>query len=659
MKRVFILIVGLLVLASMSIFAAGQQEAAAVAVTGKTVEDPGKDTFETLSEWEAYIGEKVTLQESPFMKAKVAAGEIPSLENRLPKEPVVFLPHTDVKKIGTWGDTVYMSSAGGIAGGANELACGFVMEHSYTKNIHMNIWLSMEPRDEGRVWYIKLREGLKWSDGTPYTTADVKFWYEDWVLNKEINPRLFDQMKQASGNPVIMEFLDDYTFQYVFEEPFVMMESVHMLGAWPCWFAKHYARQFHPNYTDKATLDKMVKEAGMNSWVELFNFKNNDYAGYDNPDKPFMVPWVCIQPKPATTIIFKANPFYYAVDVEGKQLPYIETLNIEMMADAEVAKLKALRGEFDFMMMFSVSLYPTAMEESKKGKIRVTRWGHTATNGGLLEFNLTTTDPILRPLFRDKRFRFGVSHAINREQIIALNYFGLVQAQQSGWSENSKFFDPDLLYAAIEYDPDLASKYLDEAGLNRRDSDGWRLRSDGKRMEVNIVTYAGDHEKDLEIIADNLKAVGLFTNWRIHGAVHTLRSANQLEVMYDAYNWGTNEGSYYQAASVGVPYGRGYWMVLWNMWYTTNGAEGEKPIPEILANLESYGRLNTSIDPDVRKAAMRDITQRGAENLWVVGTINNPGYTIIYNSKLQNVPTEFVAWRRGEFGRPTVWFLED
>ena len=66
-----------------------------------------------------------------------------------------------------------------------------------------------------------------------------------------------------------------------------------------------------------------------------------------------------------------------------------------------------------------------------------------------------------------------------------------------------------------------------------------------------------------------------------------------------------------------------------------------------------------SIEPNERKRAMAKITKIAAENLWTIGTINNPGYTVVYNAKMQNVPTEFKAWRRGEFGRPQVWYMEE
>ena len=634
---------------------------APVDAAAQLINSYGKDSYATVAEWEKASGKKLTFQESPAMKALVDAGKIPPLKDRLPEQPVVILPHSPDKKVGRYGDTIYMSSAGGLYGGTNEFTGGLVMEHSYTKGLHPNIWLSYEPQNGGIEWLIKLRKGLKWSDGTPYTTQDVRFWYEDIVLNKELSPNLMDQMRGPSGNPVKMEFMDDYTFKFIFEGPFTLEENVHMLGLDPCWHAKHYLKQFHPNYQDKATLDKMVKDGKFETWMQLINDRiaNGDWTGAGFLDMPTLAPWVAVQGKPNKQIIYKPNPYYYAVDAVGNQLPYMDMV-VEEMEDAEVAKLKTLNAELDFAMFFSVGLYPTAKEMEQEGKIKVARWGHSATNGGMIEFNLTTADPVLGPLFRDKNFRFGVSHAIDRNTVINLNYYDLLQPQQSGWSKNSEFYDANLLNTAIEFDADKANSFLDKAGLDKKDKDGLRLRSDGKRLELNFLTRAGDHEKDLGIYIDNLNAVGLYATVKVldWGALSEARKANKLEVVYDPYNWGTNEGAYYQAQSLGVPYGRGWWGQLWNNWYTSGGKEGQEPIPEILQVIDAYNNFNTTIDPAERKAAMKTITTIATENLWTIGSFNHPGYTVVYNAKVQNMPTDFVAWRRGEFGRPQVWFKE-
>jgi len=632
-----------------------------VPLVGQVIESYGKDNYATVAEWEQASGRTLTLTESPYMAELVAAGKIPPLKDRLPEQVNVFLPHTEEKKVGGYGGSaLYMSSVGGLYGGTNEFTGGFVMEHTYTQGLHPNIYLSYEPEKGGQVWVMKLRKGLKWSDGVPFTTEDVQFWYEDIVLNPELSPNLMDQMRAPSGKPVGVEIVDEYTFKFVFEGPFVIDEHVHMLGLDPCWHPKHFLKQFHPNYVDKATLDKMVADAKMESWMQLFTdrMENDGYTGTGMKGGPTLAPWVAIQGAPEKIYIYKPNPFYHAVDAVGQQLPYSDLI-VEKAEDPEVAKLKTVEAELDFAM-FGLDMFPIAKAKENEGKIKVARWGHSATNGGLFEFNLTTTDPVLRPLFRDKNFRFGVSYAMDRKTVIKLNWFDVLTPQQSAWSKLSPFYDEKLMNMAIEFDPAKAASFLDAAGLDKKDKDGWRLRSDGKRLELFAMTREGAHEKDLGIYIDNFKAVGLNMAAKVMdwAAIQTARTANELTLVYDAYNWGTNEGSYYQAQSIGVPYGRGFWCFLWNEWFTSGGKKGEEPIPEILEVIEAYNAFNSTIVPEERKAAMKIITTIAAENLWTIGSFNHPGYAVVYSAKLQNVPTAPVAWRRGEFGRPQVWYKE-
>jgi peptide/nickel transport system substrate-binding protein len=238
----------------------------------------------------------------------------------------------------------------------------------------------------------------------------------------------------------------------------------------------------------------------------------------------------------------------------------------------------------------------------------------------------------------------------------------MVQPQQSGWSINSPFYDAKLLKTAIEYDVNKANQLLDQAGLEKRDSAGWRLRSDGKRLELNMLTWTGSapDDKDAELIMADLRAVGLFINFRKldWSALQEIRNSNSIELVYDPYNWGTNEGSYYQAVSLGVPYNRGWWAPLWTTWMLTNGAQGEEPIPEVMEAIEAYWSFLSAVDITTQKREMSKITTIASENLWTIGTISTPGYTVIYNAKLHNLPSSNKAWGRAQWGRPQVWYVE-
>ena len=613
--------------------------------------------FATPADYQAKTGLTIPpYTEAPMLAAMVAAGDLPPVEDRVSEDPLVLLPLSEVKQVGRYTEKFQMVDKGWIGIAHSNHAMGMSNPYNFS-HAYPQVFKAATPSDDASVWTFELRRGMMWSDGQPFTTEDVRFWFEDDASNRELNPNVFENLVQKDGTSGRQNIIDEYTFQYVFDFPYLMGENIFDLMALSTYLPAHYLKQFHPKYNDD--LDALVKESGFNTWTELFRNKEDRWEQKNNIDKPVLTPWRVIVPIPNKTVIFERNPYYWAVDVAGQQLPYFDTVQLETGVDLEVAKLKALNGETDWFSNEGVAMFPVAKEEEREGKIRVTRHGHSGTNGGLLEFNLTSDDPVLRPIFQNRDFRFGVSHAINREQIIKLEYYGLTTPQQSCWSETSPFYDANLCNTALEYDPDLANELLDKAGLSERDADGYRMRPDGKRLGINMVMAAGDHEAAAEIVVSNLKDVGLAINTRVleWGALGQMRVNNELELVYDPYNWGTNEGIYYQAASLGIPYLRGFWAQKWTDWFTSNGERGEEPPAIIREAIDEYWKVKENLDWDVRAASMKRITEIAADNLWTIGIMTHPGYTIMYNAELQNVPTRFLAYHRTDISRPQVLFF--
>ncbi len=615
-----------------------------------------EDVYWSVSEYEELTGKKIEkFNEAPELRTLVAAGELPPVEERLPEEPLVVLPRSKDKKIGKYGGVLNVRWPG------VEAQSLIGNKHSFTDEIYPYVVESFEMAEGGREWTFRLRKGLKWSDSVPFTTDDVMFCYEDIGLNKEYSPGIPGWLQQASGGHLTFIKIDDYTFKIVSEVPYRLFESQDMRYK-PVFYPKHYLKQFHPKYQDKDTLDKIVKEAGVDSWVQVMQNSVSDWLQVNDVDKPVLHPWVIVQGTPEKIWIFKRNPYFFAVDTEGNQLPYIGEMRIETGASIEIQKLRAIAGETDFYAaLYQLDLYPLAKEAEKEGKIKVTRWAHSDINTADLEFNLTIEEPVLRKIFRDKRFRFAASYAIDRELMNELLFLGLLEPQQCGWSKASPFYNERLNKTAIEYDPAKANSLLDEMGLSKRDTDGWRLRPDGKRLEINMVLADWwEQDKIAEIIADNLKAVGLFVNLRIIGLSlwQEMRVANKLEATLISHTWWTNEGTQ-QANALGIPepgtaYGR-----LWYDWIASSGERGEKPIPEILEAIEAASKWKASFDPEERKRLMKKITDIAADNLWVIGTLSSGGWVVIFNAKLQNYPTEFFSWTRGDYGLPWMWFFEE
>ena len=661
MKKITVIAAVVLLICSgaMLSFAAGQQEAgpAAAAETGNIIEDPGKNAFATLAEWEAYIGKKLTLQEAPSLKKMVEDGKLPPLEQRLPKDPMVLLPFSKVKKIGVYQDVMYAE----VHGTHDSLCQPIGYEIGWFVNRYPQLLKSWETSADGRVYTWHLREGLKWSDGQPYTTEDILFWYEDVALNTDLTASLPASLRQTSGNPVKLEIIDAYTCRWTYEEPTIYENTPsENLGFYP----KHYLKQFHAAYQDKAALDKLVKDAGVNAWNELFTDKADFYGiWYRNPDRPVTSPWSLVQGKPNTTAIMRRNPYYHGLDAEGKQLPYVEEIRKRIEdAATDVTKLKALEGEIDFVQFDGIDLYPTAKEaERREGKIKVSTVTTTLPIGEHnLEFNQTTNDPDLRAIFQKKDFRFGVSYAINREMINKLNYYGMNGIGQVSYAPGHPYYNAELTTTAIEYDVAKANQLLDAAGLAKRDADGWRLLPNGKRFEITITTRVQYNvDKDAEIIVNNLKDVGIKVNLRSvdgWGALQSVRNSGEMHAFYGPA-WGTYQDSTNTTNWGALWANQGYWGPKWALWVASNGEQGEKPPEDVLKATELRQLIVTQVKLEDRIRTMKQITDIAARNLFGIGVVNLPPRVVVFNAKLQNVPMEERAW--SEQMRPQVWFFEE
>jgi peptide/nickel transport system substrate-binding protein len=655
----------LFVLSAMAVTAGGATDTTETAATSTAAADfqgLDRDTYATVAEFERLTGRRIAqFNESPMMAELVAEGKLPPVEERLPDQPLVLLPQATSKQVGTYGGTLRLNSKASYMGPTGAEKQHFISaEKEYTQNIFPNLAESFESPDGGKTWIITMRRGLKWSDGTPWTPDDVMFWYEDVVGNKEFQPQT-SYVLLTGGAPLVFEKVDQITWKIIADAPYHLEENVEDLMTLPPLYPKEYLKQFHPDYTSSADLDAMVKEGGFTSWVDLLENKTNRWSQNANVDKPVLTPWVLIQGAPAKTEIYHRNPYFHAVDIVGNQLPYFDMVRKEVVADVENAKLRALAGQDDIFITKLLDFFPVAKQEERNGKIMVTRWAHSQYNMATIEFNMTAPDLVLRDIFQNKDFRFGASHAINRELLNELIYSGMLEPQQACESERSLYHNARLCNTAIEYDPAKANQMLDAAGLDKRDSNNWRLRPDGQRLELNMISMVPwALDKTAEIIVDNFKEVGLFTTIRMvewgHG--QELVKNNKIDVFINGFTWFGNEGVPQFSCALGIPCPVTFWAPLWNHWLRSDGQEGERPIPELLQVWDAYKIILNSFDPEERKEQFKIVTDIAADMLWTIGTLSPGGFVVTYNPAMHNIPKEFSMWNRGDNGRPWLWFFE-
>ena len=652
-----------------AVFAAGSEDTAATADTEAAGEafnfEQAHGTYHwvTPTAFQQATGETVGAfnPEAPQLaQTGERVGQTAAVEDRLPLEPLVL-----GREIGTYGGTLHV-------GGGHFVSFQYAMtpysnygvglaEHTWTQGTYPNLVKGWDVEDGGRKYTLHLREGLRYSDGEPFTADDIMFWWDHIVPTDPTFPDLFTRIIISTGLYENVVKIDDYTVRVEYSKPSDNLFWVHFGKAVPA-HQKKYFSQFHPEFQDEDKLDEMVKEAGFSNWIELYEYKL-DIRGNTNTERPILLAWALKQ-VPPDDYILERNPYFWAVDPAGNQLPYLDRIYGFVGLEPDVRYLKAQAGELDFADV-PMGTYRLIKEKESEGKIRGQRMGGVGLNSAQLSFNLNHRDPAVREIFMDKRFRIAASHALNRERISELVFLGLVPPWQVASNEASDYYHERMAHSYIEYDPDKTKAMFDEIGLPVGD-DGFRRRLDGEPLQINLLTWDSSRLQSgriAEMMAEDLQAVGLDVNLKIMdgGVVRQTTTANDQDAVVVPGAWTTIEGGFWlgNSATAFVPVHTNGSMhaQLWYEWYESFGEKGEQPPPEMVQVMEWYREGLGTIDAAERKEIWFRMVDVAADNLWVIGTVQHPGYFKVLNTKLANYPEDTLPWDRGgDKGRPEIWF---
>jgi peptide/nickel transport system substrate-binding protein len=345
-----------------------------------------------------------TFKEAPMLADLVKAGKLPSVDKRLPEEPLVLKP-TD--EVGKYGGNWRMAFTGPADKQNME-------RHNHdhilywdakVEQVVPHVAKGWEVQDGGKTIVLKLRKGMKWSEGEPFTADDILFWYEDLYLNDDLNPSKASFMA-VGGKQGTVAKVDDTTVAFKFDQPYYMFVDLiatltvagHMTEGWHAmglWAPKHYLQQFHPKYTDPAKLDAQAKTANFNNWATYFKDRNDVSR---NVDCPTTAPWHFTAPITGSQTVMERNPYYFAVDTEGNQLPYIDKITWTLAENLEVANLRATAGEYDLQVRhMDIAKLPAFKENEAKGgyKVGFWKWLH-GTDAGFFVNQYYDADPEIR-----------------------------------------------------------------------------------------------------------------------------------------------------------------------------------------------------------------------------------------------------------------------
>jgi peptide/nickel transport system substrate-binding protein len=598
----------------------------------------------------------------------VAAGSLPAVDERLPADVEVVTPFESVGEYGgTWHDATSDPNMSNIKMIMYDPPIRWKDDYD---GYEPGLAKSYEWSEDGTTFTLHFREGVKWSDGEPFTMEDLKFWWTDLAVNEDYRVIQVPWWGfKSDGSLADVAFPDDYTMTITWDTPQWVAPYILAQGFWewePLMKPRHYLEQFHPTYTPDAKWEDL--EAKSKWW--------------ENPDHPTLFAWHLETHTPGERWIFVRNPYYWKVDTEGNQLPYIDRLDVELVQDPEVRLLNLSQGKYDASFREATddprNLSFLAEQADANGYHLVDGWMNGA--GGWPSWLINQDyigpgddpelDQEIRMTLRDKRFRKALSVAIDRERLIDVVWEGIGTPQQATISPQAWHFQSEAgqqvfqewQQSDAEFDQAKANAWLDEVGMVDTDGDGMRELPSGKPFELilDVGDWGGQvvPVESAELLKEFYAAVGINVlinnlmnqpDWNLRGneGLYMMRNCHISEVDLWTYpDWvfplrGGGEGT------------RAF--PQQGKWRQTGGKEGEEPLPGSPAALLQALYDKGLAEPDEQKRheivweAIRIHIEEGPFTLGAAGDQPMP---VVLKNNFHNVPPTGVLgpWAPGSPG---------
>ena len=588
--------------------------------------------------------------EPTSLASAVAKGDLPPLAERLPTVPRV-LPVDSPCSAEDLGGTLNM-----LAGSAKDTRLmpvfGYARLVGYDTSYQIvpDILESYEVED-GRDFTFHLRPGMKWSDGAPFTAEDFRYFWQDMVKDPKIAKFGVPPELMVDGEEPVVTFPDETTVRYAWKKPNPgFLASLAAATPFDLYRPAHYLKKYNPNYTDPKKVEAKVEKSGQRNWVAL-HFKKDRAQRNDNPDMPTLQPWMLATELPSERLIFARNPYFFRVDEEGRQLPYVDAVALTI-ANSGLIPAKVANGEADLQAAYlSFPNYPFLKRGEKRSNYEVRRWKSGKGAHVALFPNLNAKDPVWRALLQTADFRRALSLAINRKDINQAIFYGLAETGGNTVLPGSPFFDPKLREMWSTYEPERANQMLDALGLKRNEPGGLRHLPDGREMSIVVETAGESREQSdvLQLVRDDWRNIG----------VELLIRESQREIFRNRIKAGSTLISVWAGLDNGLPNADTDPRELvpstaeqlewpgYGMWVETRGTGGEP-----LGDSPEFGPLKRLIDLRHSWEATLDKAEKAkiwrealtifADQVYTIGIVSNVDQIVVVSDKLENVPEQGV-----------------
>jgi peptide/nickel transport system substrate-binding protein len=339
-----------------------------------------------------------------------------------------------------------------------------VRVNRHTQELEPELAESWKVSSDGKQITFKLRSGLRFSDGTPFSAEDVAFTMKH-LMDPALHSSVGDEFR-ASGNAVTTKVLASDQVSITFPGPMVGIDRL---------------------------FDDLVI-------VSAHSARKDAVLG------PFMV----ADYKAGSSILLERNPNYWKKDAQGRRLPYLDSILIDIQPNRDVEMLRFRRGELDLINVLDTDYFDRLASNSPQ----LVHDAGPSLDSDFMWFNQVASAPIpdyKRAWFRSVNFRRAISEAINRDDLARVVYGGHAQPAVGPVSPANKFWFNSSLKPE-QHNPQAALDRLKTEGFHLQN--GTLIDKSGNPVEFSIVTNAGSKPRERMgvMIQEDLGKIGIKVN---------------------------------------------------------------------------------------------------------------------------------------------------
>ena len=603
-------------------------------------------------------------EQSPVLDSFVKSGKLEPVASRVGPEPLVTRPLEGVHNYGgVW--LMYLN-------GPSTGIVGFQMERINMPTLFRfsptgypivpNLAKSYEVKEGGRVWEVTLRKA-RWSDGAPFTAEDILYWYNDEVFSKvrKSSGKLHDYFMDRQGQAKI-EKIDDHRFRCTFYEPRGDFLEYMCLTGYITIRPSHYMKKFHPKYADMDYVESLRKKYALRNEHEVYNYMGS----VNNPELPTMGPWMLRRYRTMSPISYVRNPYYFAVDEDGRQLPYIDRFQIELV-DAKMLPMFAGNGRATFQpVLLRPSHYTELAAKAEENNFRILGWlagiRCNWTIHPTIDRYVTDKDPqteLKAKLLARKEFRQALSMGIDRGELVRSVFEGQADPGQVDPGPYSEYSSEKLRNAFAKLDPMRANRMLDdlwrEFGLDPSiRKNGYRVDRNGNPLNFYLLFGDKTGGDPAQFVVDDWKnhlGIRCIAQGLSSGLLMSRRNLRDLD--FFVYDSGSDNVPYLAPQSFVAANGGANYALRWAHWVQNGGMMGLNfnpkrqflAVPEDHPMFEALTAFNVgrrSTDPEVRRRSMERILDIACENTWNIGTGVGQLVIMVASKNAANIPEKAV-----------------